>query len=93
MTVVNKVSFLGNSEMARRNVEFFRRKQFRQFFVRPAIELALVPFAVGILGGIEPAVRMRHVAEDVIKNVAGGGGVIRFLRRGELREPNTFSAG
>ncbi len=75
MAVVNKIAFPGDSEMARRNVEFFRRKQFRQFIVRPAIELALMPFAVGVLGGIKTALRMRHVAQDIIKDVPGGVGV------------------
>ncbi len=93
MAVVNEVAFLCDSEVTRRDIEFFRRKQFRQFIVCPAVKLSLVPFAVGVLGGIESARRMRHVAQDVIKNVADGAGVIRFLRRGELRESQTFSAG
>src|SRR5208282_4353745 len=93
MAVVNEVSFLCDSEAVRSDVEFSRRKQFLQFRARPAIELALVPFAVGIFGGIESAGGMRHVAQDVIEDVAGDGGVIRFLRRGELRESHTFFAG
>ena len=94
MAVVNEIAFPGDSEIARRNVEFLRREQFRQFLVRPAIELPLVAFAVGVLGGIKSAVRMRHVAQDVIENVAGGVGVIRFLRRAaHSRFPLNFGFG
>jgi len=66
MAVVNEVAFPGDSEMARRDVEFFRRKQFRQFIVRPAIELALVPFAVGVFGGIEPALALEVLTHSAI---------------------------
>ena len=70
MAVIHKVSSLRNAEVARGYVEFLGRQQLRQLIVRPAVEFPLVAFAVGVLGGIESAVGMRHVAQDVGEDVA-----------------------
>ena len=75
MTVVNEIALVGDAEMADRHIEFLDGEQFRKLVFRPAIKFSFVSFAVGVFGGIKPAVRMRHVAQDVIKDVAHSVGV------------------
>jgi len=70
VAVVNKVALLRDAEMVDGHIELFGCQQLRQLLPRPAVKLPFVPLAVGIFGGIEAAVRMRHVAEHVCENVA-----------------------
>ena len=75
MAVVNEVALLGDAEVADRHLELLGREQLRQLGAGPAVELALVALAVGVLGGVEAAVGMRHVAQHVIEDVARDLGV------------------
>ena len=75
VAVVNEVALLGDAEVADRHLELVGRQQLRQLGARPAVELALVPFAVGIFGRIEAAVRVGHIAQHVIEDVAHDLGV------------------
>src|SRR5882672_2433474 len=70
MAVIDKITLLGDAEIADRQLELLRRQQARKFRARPAVELAFVPFAVRIFGGIKAALGMGHVAQDVIEDVA-----------------------
>src|SRR5258705_13755030 len=64
----------------------FGVEEFFNFILRPDVEGAFsfvgrfgrIGGAVGVLRGIELAVGAGHVAEDVIEDVAGGGGVEIF---------------
>ena len=75
MAVVNEVALLGDAEVADRHFELLGREQLRQLRARPAVELALVPFAVGVFRGVEAAVRVGHVPQHVIEDVARDLGV------------------
>ena len=77
MAVIYEIPFLGDAEVAHRHVEFLRREELRQLLVRPAVEFSLVPFTVGVFGGIEAALGMGHVAQDIAENVAHHFGVPR----------------
>src|ERR1019366_261876 len=92
MTVVGEIARFSDAEVTHGCFEFIRCQQFLQFRSRPAVKLSLVTFAVGVFGGVKTAVRMRHVAQDVIENVAGDGGVFCSFRRDDLRKSQTFSA-
>ena len=69
MAVIHKIARLRDAEIAHGHIEFLRRQPLRQFVVGPAVEFALVPFAVGIFGGVIAAVGMRHVAPEVTNDV------------------------
>ena len=83
VAMVFEVSFFGDAEVFHGHVEFLNGEQFRKFRPGPAIELALVPFAVGILRRIKSAAGMGHVAENVAKDVADHVGV-PFLSADEI---------
>ncbi len=70
VAVVKKISFRGDPEISRGDAEFLDRKQLGKLFPGPAIEFSFLAFAVGVFGGKKSAVRMRHVPQDVIQNVA-----------------------
>ena len=70
MAVVHKVALLGDAKVTGRHLELPRREQLCQLRPRPAVELALLPFAVSILRRVEAAVRMRHVAQHVVEDIA-----------------------
>ncbi len=78
MAVVNKIALVGNAEITDRHIEFLDGEQFRKLVFRPAIKFSFVSLAVGVFGGIKPAIRMRHVAQDVIKDVTHSVGVARI---------------
>ena len=90
MAVIHEVAFRRDAKIIRGDVEFLDGKQLGKFGLRPAIEFAFVTFAVGVLGGLKSAAGMRQVAQNVIQNIAGGGGVKRLRRRDE---PQRFPGG
>src|SRR6266436_1750889 len=51
------------------------------FILRPDEESPFLAFAVGILGAVEPAFRLRHFANDIIECFAGHAGVLWFAGR------------
>ena len=70
MAVVNEVSCRRDAKIFCRDIEFLNGQKFRKFILRPAIEFPLVTFAVGIFGGEKSTAGMRHVAQNIIQNVA-----------------------
>src|SRR5712691_5197296 len=71
MAVVGEITVLANAEIMHGELELIRSEELRKFFAGPAVELAFVTFTVGILGGVEAASGMSHIAKHIGKNVAG----------------------
>ena len=70
IAMVKEVSVRRDAEVVGRHGKFFRREQCLQLGFRPAVELPLLALAVRVLGRIEPALGMRHVAPHVTQHIA-----------------------
>src|ERR1043166_1556340 len=64
IAVIDKVPLLGHTKIFHSHFEFVRAEEPFHFSARPAIELAFLAFAVGVLGGIKSALGAGHVAEN-----------------------------
>ena len=75
MTVINEIAFGGNAIVMGRHIIFLRAQKLGEFRFGPTIKLSFLAFAVGVLGGIKSALRVRHIPQDIVQNVPDGGGV------------------
>ena len=72
VAVVHEIPRLRDAKVFAGPRAIFGTQDLQDFLLRPAVELALVPLAVRVLGGVEAPVLVRHVAQDVADDVPRG---------------------
>ncbi len=70
-----EVAGWGNAVIAAQEVGVGNAQDFRQLLRRPDKELTLDAFAVGVLSGIEAALRVGHFAQHIIEGFLGNAAV------------------
>ena len=83
IAVILKIAMLGQAVVALGQHELRLGEQRLQLRLRPAVEFTLLALAVGILGGVEAAVLVSHVTEDVAQDVVSDVGVF-FVAADEM---------
>ena len=83
IAVILKIAMLSQAVVALGQHELRLCEQGLQLCLRPAVEFTLLALAVGILGGVEAAVLVSHVAEDVAQDVVCDVGVF-FVAADEM---------
>jgi hypothetical protein len=71
MAMIDEIAARRDTEMAGDNAQFVGIEEGSEIGLSPAIEFAFLPFAIGVLGGVESAVGMSHVTEDITEDIAG----------------------
>ena len=78
MAVILEISLGGDADIRDGEGSFILGEDGGDFSFGEAVELAFLPFTVGILGGVKAAVGVGHVALEITDNIADHGMVLRI---------------